>query len=62
MAMILTVIWLTYVGLKTGGDPAHHLFRYIFLVPLVAWIVLILAWNAIERRRKSGNNDGTRKI
>ena len=59
LAMILTVVWLTYVGLKTGGDPQHPLFQYIFLVPLIAWLVLILAWKAVESRQKKREGDDT---
>jgi hypothetical protein len=39
----LTAAWIGYVALKSGGDPAHPLFDFIFLVPIALWLVIIVA-------------------
>jgi hypothetical protein len=54
--LILTAAWLTYVGIQTGGDPGHPLFDFIFIVPLVAWLLLVLLGNLLERWL--GDDDG----
>lgn len=45
----LTSAWFVYVLWKSGADPSHVNFRYIFIVPLAGWI-LGLAVAAIVRR------------
>ncbi|MDP6709515.1 MAG: hypothetical protein QF893_24510 [Alphaproteobacteria bacterium] len=54
--IILTAAWLTYVAIRTGGDPTHPLFDFIFIVPLIAWLLLVLLGNLLGRRR--GDGDG----
>ncbi len=56
--MILTVVWLTHVAIQTDGDPKHPLFDFIFTVPLVGWLALILIWRLIERRGGGSGGDG----
>lgn len=57
--MVLTVIWLTGVTLRTGGDPSHPLFAYIFIVPLIGWLLLVAVTWLIERRRGPGDSAGS---
>jgi len=56
--VILTALWLTGVAIRTGGDPAHPLFTYIFIVPLAGWLLLLGATHLIERRRGGRDEDG----
>jgi peptidoglycan/LPS O-acetylase OafA/YrhL len=56
--IILTAAWLTYVAIRTGGDPTHPLFDFIFIVPLIAWLLLVLLGNLFWRRR-DGDDSGT---
>jgi len=35
----LTAAWMVGILVATGSDPAHPWFDYIFIVPLVGWIV-----------------------
>ena len=56
--IVLTAIWLTGIALKTGGDPAHPLFRYIFIVPLVGWLLLLGLQHWLDRRHGSDRERG----
>ncbi len=40
---VLTAAWIGYVALNSGGDPGHPLVDFIFLVPIVLWLVIIVA-------------------
>lgn len=58
--VILTALWLTAVAVRTGGDPQHPLFTYIFIVPLVGWLLLLVVTTLIERRRGGSDKDRDR--
>lgn len=45
-----TVIWISFVSLTTAFDPAHPLFDFIFLVPIVGWILIGVRIRDIRRR------------
>jgi len=49
--VIGTVIWLTHVALKTGFDPGHPLFDYIFIVPLAGWLIIVAICSRLRRRQ-----------
>jgi len=57
--LILTAAWLTYVAIRTGGDPSHPLFNFIFIVPLVAWLLLVLLGHLLQRWLGGGDGDTT---
>jgi len=41
----LSAIWMVGVLVVSGGSPKHPAFDYIFIVPLVGWVVaLVIAW------------------
>ena len=44
---VLTALWAIYVVEATRGDSSHPLFRFVFLVPLALWAVLIVARRAL---------------
>lgn len=45
----LTSIWFVFILWKSGADPSHAWFRYMFIVPLAGWVLgLVVA--AIVRR------------
>ncbi|SLN47777.1 hypothetical protein [Oceanibacterium hippocampi] len=49
VALIGTVLWLTYVTMETGGDLHHPLFDYVFIVPLALWIGVVIIKQVIDR-------------
>lgn len=55
--VILTALWLTGVAIRTGGDPEHPLFTFIFIVPLVGWLILLGLTHLIERQGGTGEDD-----
>ena len=52
IGIVGTVLWLTHVGLTTGFDPAHPLFNFIFIVPLVGWVIIAFVIRYLERSDK----------
>jgi len=41
----ITAVWMLYVVVATGGDPAAPLFDYIFIVPIGLWASgIVVAW------------------
>jgi hypothetical protein len=50
-----TGLWMLGVLVVTGGDSRHPLFDYIFIVPLAAWLVGVLAAALVKRRFGRGN-------
>ena len=47
--LALSAAWIGFVLWKTGSNPTHPWFNYIFIVPLVAWVVGLLAAEAVKR-------------
>ena len=52
---ILSAVWMAGIVLVTDGDTRHHLFDFIFTVPLAGWIIG-LAIAALLRRRERKRN------
>ncbi len=52
---ILSAVWMAGIVLVTDGDTGHHLFDFIFTVPLAGWIIG-LAIAALLRRRERKRN------
>ena len=40
--LVLTVAWLVYFAITTGGDLGHPLGNFVFIVPIAIWSVIIL--------------------
>ncbi len=40
--LVLTVAWFAYFGIATGGDLAHPLGDFVFIVPIGLWSLIIL--------------------
>lgn len=49
---LLTAGWVGFILAASGGDSNHPLFDYIFIVPLVGWIIGMLV--ARMMTKKSG--------
>lgn len=47
---ILTATWLAFILFATRGNTEHDLFAYIFVVPLVCWVVGKLAAYFVSRK------------
>lgn len=47
----LTAAWMIGILVVTDSDPAHPWFDYIFVVPLVGWIVAVGIGRLIAARR-----------
>ena len=52
----LTAAWMVGVLVVTNSDPAHPLFDFIFVVPLIGWIVAIGVQRLARRRRPDPPN------
>ncbi|MDH3234214.1 MAG: hypothetical protein OEQ29_11900 [Alphaproteobacteria bacterium] len=46
---VLSVIWMVGVLVVSGGKATHPAFDYIFIVPLVGWILGLLIARFIWR-------------
>lgn len=50
---ILSAIWVGGVLYVTDGNVRHPLFNYIFIVPLVGWVVGLLIARLFSRRKQT---------
>ena len=48
---VLTFVWVVAIYEITKGDSSHPLSRFMFLVPLGAWVVGLVAARIIFGRR-----------
>lgn len=48
----LTAAWILLVLVVSGGRRSHPLMDYIFVVPLAAWVVAVIAERLILRARR----------
>lgn len=48
LGYILTAGWIGFVLVATNGDSKATLFNIIFLVPLAAWIVILIVRRFFE--------------
>lgn len=60
---VLTAAWIVMVVMETDGDMAHPLFNYIFLVPLIGWIVAVIGVATVRgltgrKKQRSGPPPG----
>jgi hypothetical protein len=47
---VATAAWVGFVLAASGGDSAHPLFDYIFLVPLAGWIIGMIVARIIGKK------------
>lgn len=47
---VLTFIWIVAIYEITGGQSGHPLSRYMFIVPLAAWVVGLIVARWLFRR------------
>jgi hypothetical protein len=50
MGYLLTAGWVGFILAASGGDSSHPLFDYIFIVPLVGWIIGMLVARVIVKK------------
>lgn len=50
MGYLLTAGWVGFILAVSGGDSAHPMFDYIFVVPLVGWIIGMIVARIIRSR------------
>jgi hypothetical protein len=50
MGYLLTAGWVGFILAASGGDSNHPLFDYIFIVPLVGWIIGMLVARVIAKK------------
>ncbi len=53
----LTAAWMVAVLVMSGGDPADPMFDYIFIVPLIGWLIAVPVVRWIAHRNQSGPPD-----
>ncbi|RCK26526.1 hypothetical protein TH8_07290 [Thalassospira profundimaris] len=50
MGYLLTAGWVGFILAASGGDTAHPLFDYIFVVPLAGWIIGMIVARIIVKK------------
>lgn len=50
MGYLLTAGWVGFILAASGGDTSHPLFDYIFVVPLVGWIIGMIVARVIAKK------------
>lgn len=48
---LLTAIWMCLILFITGGQLSHPYFRYIFIIPIIAWIVVKVIITIFEKMK-----------
>ena len=51
LGYVVSAAWMIGILVLTGGDTRHPMFEYIFIVPLVGWVLGLLIGGAIKRAR-----------
>ena len=48
---LVTAAWMVFVLVRTDGNPDDPLFNFLFVVPLVGWVVAVVAVKMIAAFR-----------